>query len=80
MSAHTPRVKGLYYLSPEQFMSNCSSQQNCGLQNKDLLRRSQNITTASRISQVLNATAGGTPTFIVNSQSGGIITPLRNKF
>lgn len=81
-------AKGLYYPSPEQFMSTCLKQHHSNIENKDLLRRKQNTTTAERISQILNASLGGSPTFVFNAnengtregQPGGAQAPLRNKF
>lgn len=84
-------AKGLYYPSPEQFIASCikrSSGTSCVIYNKDLLKRQQNTTNVERISQILNASPGGSPAFIWNAnengtregQPGGAQRPLRNKF
>ena len=82
------RSKGFYYPSPEKLFCECIQQRAGKISNKGLLTRQQNITSSERISQILNASLGGTPTFIQNvnengtrsGQPGGSPSPLRNKF
>ena len=77
-------AKGFYYPSPENLFCECIKQRPGKISNKGLLARQQNITSSERISQILNATLGGTPTFVQNGtrsgQPGGSPAPLRNKF
>ena len=86
--ASIQNAKGLYYPSQQQVMDKCMKQNTCNTINKDLLRRKQNISNIERISQILNSSSGGSPTFVLNSnengtregQPGGTPAPLRNRF